>query len=59
MKTIRHEVEKSPKSRRQICIATEIDETAMHRIMEKNGSCMAETANKLLAYFGYELKKKG
>ena len=27
-------------------------------IMEQNGSCMAETAEKLLTYFGYELKKK-
>ena len=58
MKIIRCEVEKSPESRRQICIATGIDETAMHRIMEKNGSCMAETAGKLLTYFGYKLKKK-
>ena len=58
MKIIRCEVEKSPESRRQICIATRIDETAMHRIMEQNGSCMAETAEKLLTYFGYELKKK-
>jgi hypothetical protein len=58
MNIIRCEVEKSPESRRQICIATGIDETAMHRIMEKNGSCMAETAEKLLTYFGYKLKKK-
>lgn len=58
MKIIRCEVEKSLESRRQICIATRIDETAMHRIMEQNGSCMAETAEKLLTYFGYELKKK-
>ncbi len=58
MKIIRREVEKSPESRRQICIATGINETAMHRIMEQDGSCMAETAEKLLAYFGYELKKK-
>ena len=58
MKIIRCEVEKSPESRRQICIATGINETAMHRIMEQNGSCMAETADKLLSYFGYELKKK-
>ena len=58
MKIIRREVEKSSESRRQICITTKIDETAMHRIMEKNGSCMAETAEKLLTYFGYELKKK-
>ncbi len=58
MKIIRCEVEKSPESRRQICIATRIDETAMHRIMEQNGSCMAETVEKLLTYFGYELKKK-
>jgi hypothetical protein len=58
MEIIRCEVEKSPESRRQICIATGIDETAMHRIMERNGSCMAETADKLLTYFGYELKKK-
>ena len=58
MKIIRCEVEKSPESRRQICKATKIDETAMHRIMKQNGSCMAETADKLLTYFGYELKKK-
>ena len=58
MKIIRREVEKSPESRRKICFANGINETAMHRIMEKNGSCMAETAEKLLAYFGYELKKK-
>jgi len=58
MKIIRSEVEKSPESRRQICMATGIDETAMHRIIKKDGSCMAETADKLLAYFGYELKKK-
>ena len=58
MKIIRREIEKSPESRRQICKATKIDETAMHRIMKQNGSCMAETAEKLLTYFGYELKKK-
>jgi len=58
IKTIRREVEKSPESRRRICIATGINETAMHRIMEQNGSCMAETADKLLTYFGYEFKKK-
>ena len=58
MKIIRREVEKSSESRRQICIATGINETAMHRIMERNGSCMVETADKLLTYFGYELKKK-
>ena len=58
IKTIRREVEKSPESRRQICIATGINETAMHRIMVQDGSCMAETADKLLTYFGYELKMK-
>jgi hypothetical protein len=58
IKTIRREVEKSSENRRQICMATGINETAMHRIMEQNGSCMAETAEKLLTYFGYELKKK-
>jgi len=58
MKTIRREVEKSPESRRRICIATGIDETTMHRIIKQDGSCMAETADKLLTYFGYELKKK-
>lgn len=58
MKTIRYEVDKSSLSRRKICLATGINETAMHRIMEKDGSCMAESADKLLSYFGYELKKK-
>ena len=58
IKTIRREIKNSSKSRRQICIATGIDETTMHRIMEQNGSCMAETADKLLNYFGYKLNKK-
>lgn len=58
MKLIRREIERSPQNRRQICLATGINETAMHRIMEKDGSCMAETADKLLEYFGYELRKR-
>lgn len=58
MKTIRREIERSPQNRRQICLATGINETAMHRIMEKDGSCMAGTADKLLEYFGYELRKR-
>jgi hypothetical protein len=56
VKIIRQEVEKSPETRAAICKATGIEEAALCRIMQGK-SCVAATADKLLSYFGYELKK--
>jgi len=61
LKIIRKEIEKSEKngiSRYQISKTTGITEGQLHRIMVKNQSLYCETAQKLLSYFGYEIRKK-
>jgi transcriptional regulator with XRE-family HTH domain len=54
---IRKQIEKSGKSLNQIGRDTGIDKAALSRIMN-GGSCKAETLEKLLAYLGYEIRKK-
>ena len=58
LNTIKKEIEKSKKSRYRISQETGITEGQLHRVMEKNQSLYCETANKLLSYFGYEIRKK-
>ena len=58
MKTIRKEVEKSPVTQAEIARQTGINKTALHRVMVKGGTLKAESCDKLLSFFGYELKKK-
>jgi plasmid maintenance system antidote protein VapI len=58
LKTIRNEIEHSGISRYRIAKDTGIDQGQLHRIMEKNQSLYCETAEKLLDYFGYEIRKK-
>ena len=59
LETIRKEISKSGKSRYRISQETGITDGQLHRIMEKNQSLYCETADKLLSYFGYEIRKKG
>ena len=54
---IRDCIDKSEESRNQIAQSTGIDPTTLHRIV-RGGSCQAETAEKLLEHFGYEIRKK-
>ena len=54
---IRKRIRESSKSRYRISKDTGIDEAALCRIMQ-GGSCKVETADKLLEYFGVELKTK-
>lgn len=54
---IRKQIETCGKSRYQISKDSGVDEAALCRIMQ-GGSCKAETADILLEYFGYEVKKK-
>lgn len=54
---IRKCIEASGKSLNQIGRETGIDKAALSRIMN-GGSCKAETLEKLLSYFGYEIRKK-
>lgn len=58
MKTIRKEIEKSPVSQREISRQTGVNPTAIHRVMVKGGELEATSCDKLLNFFGYELKKK-
>lgn len=58
LSTIREEIDKSKLSRYRIAKELGIDQGQLHRIMEKNQSLYCETAEKLLVYFGYELKKE-
>ena len=57
MKRIRKEIETCGKSRYQISKETGIDKAALCRIMQ-GGSCIAETADILLEYFGLTITKK-
>ena len=55
---IRKQIKTSGKSLNQIDRDTGIDKAALSRIMN-GGSCKAETADKLLEYFGLGIKSKG
>ncbi len=56
-KIIIHEIKTCGKSRYQISKETGISQAALFKI--NNGRpCTSETADILLAYFGYELKKR-
>ena len=54
---LRHEIETCGKSRYSISKSTGIEEASLCRFM-RSGSLKIETVDKLLDYFGYELKKK-
>jgi len=54
---IRKQIKTCGKSRYQISKDSGVDEAALCRIMQ-GGSCKVETADKLLKYFGIELRKK-
>ena len=58
MKIIRDEIKKSPVTQAEIARQTGINKTALHRVMVQGGTLKAESCDKLLVYFGYELKKK-
>ena len=53
---IRKQIKTSGKSLNQIGRDTHIDKAALSRIMN-GGSCKAETADKLLKYFGLTITK--
>lgn len=57
MKLIRDEIQNCGKSRYVISRETGIDKAALCRIMQ-GGSCMAETVEILLDYFGLTIVKK-
>ncbi len=54
---IRKHIENCGKSLNQLGRETGIDKAALSRIVN-GGSCKVETAEILLKYFGYELRKK-
>jgi len=54
---IRKQIKTSGKSLNQLGSETGIDKAALSRIMN-GGSCKVETAEILLKYFGYELRRK-
>ncbi len=58
MKTIRKEIKDSPLSQREISRQTGINIAAIHRIMVQGTGLTAESCDKLLNFFGYELTKK-
>ena len=57
IKILRKEINACNKSRNQISIDTGIEPAVLCRMMQ-GGSCKIETADILLKYFGYEIKKK-
>ena len=57
MDLIRDCIKNNGESRYSIAKSTGIDQTTLHRIV-RGGSCQAETAEKLLDHFGYEIRKK-
>lgn len=57
IRTIREEIKKSPVTQAEISRRTGINKTALHRVMVQGGTLQAESCDKLLVYFGYELKK--
>jgi len=57
METLRQEIETCGKRRSIISIETHVDQAVLYRI-KNGGSCKAETLEKLLDHFGYEIRKK-
>lgn len=57
MDIILHEIKSSGKSRYVISHDTGIDPAVLCRILKGKTSVRAETADILLAYFGYEVRK--
>ena len=57
IKTIQKEIKTCGKTRYRIGKDTGVEQAVLCRILQ-GGSCKAETADALLDYFGYELKKK-
>lgn len=57
MELIRKEITHSDKTRYRISQDTGIEQAVLCRVMQ-GGSLKAETADILLNYFGYEVKKK-
>jgi len=57
IKIIRKEIETCGKTRYRIAQDTGVLESQLHRLVN-GGSFHAETVGTLLAYFGYELRKK-
>ena len=55
---LRHEIKTCGKSRYSIAKDKGIEEASLCRFMQ-GGSLKIETVEKLLDYFGYEIKKKG
>ena len=55
---LRHEIKTCGKSRYSISKSTGIKEASLCRFMQ-GGSLKIETVDKLLDYFGYEIRKKG
>jgi len=58
MTIIRKEIETCRFSRYRIGKDTGISEKQLHRIVKQGGTLIAETADMLLEYFGYEIRKK-
>jgi len=57
LELIRKEIKRCSRSRNEICESAGIEPAALSRFM-KGGSLKAESCDKLLAFFGYELRKK-
>jgi predicted XRE-type DNA-binding protein len=57
METIRKEIQKSPQSQYEIAKNNGLNKSIVCRIMQGK-TCSASAADKLLTYFGYELKRK-
>jgi len=55
---LRHEIKTCGESRYSISNSAGIEEASLCRFMQ-GGSLKIETVEKLLDYFGYEIKKKG
>ncbi len=61
LETLAKTIQESPRSRRQISIATGVDASVIHRIVH-GGSCSVETADRLCKELGLTLqpaKRKG
>jgi transcriptional regulator with XRE-family HTH domain len=57
LELIRKEIKRCRQSRNKICEAAGVEPAALSRFMN-GGSLKAESCDKLLALFGYELRKK-
>lgn len=54
---IRECIKKQGLSRYEISKQTGVDQTVLYRIV-RGGDCMSNTADKLLKFFGYEIRKR-